>query len=82
VTRKAKIPLKEIPKDIRCVIMAIAARIKFTRLESGLRQVDLADACQLDYRHFQDIEGGKCNFSLATLIKISQGLGVELSELI
>jgi len=85
MTNRRKVPLREMTGILNNTveeIEAIAERIRNIRTMKGLRQIDLVSICELDYRHYQDIEGGKCNFSIVTLIKISQGLGVKLSELV
>ncbi len=36
----------------------------------GLSQVAASEKMQIDYRHYQNIEGGKINLRLDTLIKL------------
>lgn len=44
--------------------------LKRTRKDMGLSQVNAAQNMHIDYRHYQNIEGGKINLRLDTLIKL------------
>ncbi|HMN67497.1 MAG TPA: helix-turn-helix domain-containing protein [Bdellovibrionales bacterium] len=44
--------------------------LKTTRKQMGLSQVTAAQDMRIDYRHYQNIEGGKINLRLDTLIKL------------
>lgn len=44
--------------------------LKTTRKQMGLSQVTAAQNMRIDYRHYQNIEGGKINLRLDTLIKL------------
>lgn len=44
--------------------------LKVTRKKMGLSQVTAAQNMRIDYRHYQNIEGGKINLRLDTLIKL------------
>ena len=45
-------------------------QLKTTRKHMGLSQVTAAQNMRIDYRHYQNIEGGKINLRLDTLIKL------------
>ena len=45
-------------------------QLKTTRKQMGLSQVSAAQNMRIDYRHYQNIEGGKINLRLDTLIKL------------
>jgi len=45
-------------------------QLKTTRKQMGLSQVAAAQNMHIDYRHYQNIEGGKINLRLDTLIKL------------
>lgn len=45
-------------------------QLKTTRKQMGLSQVTAAQNMHIDYRHYQNIEGGKINLRLDTLIKL------------
>lgn len=45
-------------------------QLKATRKQMGLSQVSAAQNMHIDYRHYQNIEGGKINLRLDTLIKL------------
>lgn len=44
--------------------------LKSTRKQMGLSQVTAAQNMKIDYRHYQNIEGGKINLRLDTLMKL------------
>lgn len=44
--------------------------LKTTRKQMGLSQVTAAQNMRIDYRHYQNIEGGKINLRLDTLMKL------------
>lgn len=44
--------------------------LKVARKQMGLSQVSAAQSMHIDYRHYQNIEGGKINLRLDTLIKL------------
>lgn len=59
--------------------------LKATRKQMGLSQVMAAQNMRIDYRHYQNIEGGKINLRLDTLMKLvrfynldKQGRGFNL----
>ncbi|MGN0044289.1 helix-turn-helix transcriptional regulator [Alistipes indistinctus] len=52
--------------------------IKERRTLLGLTQQDLADYTGLGLRTIKDVETGKGNPSVATLLKIAEVLGLEL----
>lgn len=45
-------------------------QLKTTRKAMGLSQVNAAQQMKIDYRHYQNIEGGKINLRLDTLMKL------------
>ena len=61
-------------------LKALSSRLKKIRKEKGLTQAD----CGVDERTIRRIEGNAENYnpSFLTLIEISKGMGIELSELI
>jgi transcriptional regulator with XRE-family HTH domain len=52
----------------------LGARIRELRLEKGLSQEKLADACGLHRSHMGEIERGNVNVTLSTLLAIAQKL--------
>lgn len=63
--------------------MAMADRIKLRRKELGLTQEDLARKCDLTLATVGTFERGvKDNPRLDTLVKLADGLGLSLDELI
>ncbi len=55
--------------------------IKSIREEKGFTQFDLWDKCGIDRSYLSDIERGRRNPSLNTIIQIAQGLEVKAYNL-
>lgn len=51
------------------------------RAEKQLTQEVAAERAKLDEKHWQDLEAGRTNPTLATLIGVARSLGVRLGEL-
>ena len=59
------------------------ARVKQIRLARGLTQEQFAECADLDPKYYQHAEAGrKPNPGLETLLKLSKGCGLKLSELL
>jgi transcriptional regulator with XRE-family HTH domain len=50
------------------------------RLEKGFTQEQTADGAHLDAKHYQAIESGRTNVTMASLVGISRSLGIRLAE--
>lgn len=61
----------------------LLARIRALREAHGLSQEAFAERAGLAYKHYQQVEAGrKFDIRLSTLIKMADGLGLTLSELV
>jgi transcriptional regulator with XRE-family HTH domain len=60
---------------------AVARKIKRLRIERNLSQRQLSHMADVSGPHFGLIEAGVGNVSLLVLVKISQALGVSISDL-
>ena len=56
-------------------------RIRSLRDERELTQEEAASKAGLDAKHFQEVESGSVNTTVATLLGIAKALDVELAEL-
>lgn len=63
-------------------LQKIGARVAKLRVELGLTQEDLANAAEIDVKHVGDIEHGKSNMTVATLLGLSRGLKVRAAKLL
>ncbi len=54
-------------------------KIKAARRATGLSQVKAANELRVDYRHFQNIEGGKINMRLDMFLKLSEFFGIPVA---
>ena len=66
---------------IRSIRIELGKRIRTLRKKQGLTQAALGEIVKLDRTYIVGIEKGKRNVSVESLIRISTGLGVRLSEL-
>jgi transcriptional regulator with XRE-family HTH domain len=64
------------------VLLALGKRLRDLRAERGFSQEAFADHCGLHRTAMSLIERGKRVPSLRTLLTISQGFGISLSELL
>ncbi|MGO9839467.1 MAG: helix-turn-helix domain-containing protein [Polyangiaceae bacterium] len=62
-------------------LAALGKRVRILRREKGLTQEDAAAKAHLDSKHFQAIEAGQANLTMASLVGVARSLGVKLSEL-
>src|ERR1700722_15023501 len=56
--------------EMESFLKEFGRQLKTTRKQMGLSQVTAAQNMRIDYRHYQNIEGGKINLRLDTLIKL------------
>jgi DNA-binding XRE family transcriptional regulator len=63
------------------VLARLGRRVRRLRNERGLTQEDAAGKASLDPKHFQEIEAGRVNVTVASLVGIAKALGVTLAEL-
>lgn len=64
------------------VLLALGKRLRELRAKQGLSQEAFADYCGLHRTAMSLIERGKRVPSLRTLLTLSQGFGISLSELL
>ena len=67
---------------LKKALARLARRLRAIRLEKKLTQEEAAEAAALDTKHYQAIEAGQSNLTIASLLGISRALGVELSYLV
>ncbi|WP_067036909.1 helix-turn-helix domain-containing protein [Allomuricauda sp. CP2A] len=63
-------------------LVKLGTRIKELREEKGVDQKSFAFDCGIGRTQLYMIENGKTNPRLTTLLKISEGLGISVSELL
>ena len=64
------------------VLKKLGSQIATTRRERGLSQEDLAGAAELDRSYLSEIENGRKNPSVLSLVRIAKALGVRPGELL
>ena len=60
---------------------ALGRQVRKRRTRQGLSQEQLAERADLHWTHISGIERGQYDLKLSTLIRLSRGLGVTLSDL-
>lgn len=60
---------------------AIGENVRRVRHSKGLTLEQAASRMEGDFRHFQRIEAGKVNLTLATMLRVAEALSVPLTQL-
>jgi transcriptional regulator with XRE-family HTH domain len=60
---------------------ALGEAIEELRREANLTHEDLADRLDISFQRISELERGVANPTFATLLRITGGLGIELSDL-
>jgi XRE family transcriptional regulator, aerobic/anaerobic benzoate catabolism transcriptional regulator len=61
---------------------ALGERVRALRMERGLSQKELAESASLSLRFLADVEGGRANPSLGSLMDLASALGVDVVALV
>lgn len=61
---------------------ALGGSIRRYRLAAGLRQEDAAELAGIGWRYWQEIEAGRVNVTLSTIVRIADALGVSFWDLV
>lgn len=69
-------------KQKQSILFRLSNIIKLRRKQLNLSQEALANKCNLDRSYIGSLERSKRNPTLVTLILLSKGLEIELSELL
>ena len=64
------------------IIILVGKNIRKIRKEKGITQEQLAFDCNFEKSTISRIEAGRANLTLKTMVKLSQSLGVELTDLV
>lgn len=63
-------------------ITILGNRIRSLRKQKGWRQIDLADHAGMSENYISDLENGRKEICLLSIIAIAQSFGMEASDLI
>lgn len=64
------------------ILKALGRRIRELRLKQGYSQEGFADHCGVHRTFMGTIERGESNLSFSNLVKVADGLGITLSQLL
>lgn len=67
--------------EVQRQLQSIAANVRRHRTALSLTQEQLGEAAGITYRYLQDIEGGRKNLTIDTLVKLARALGVPPLQL-
>lgn len=60
---------------------SVGRRVSELRLAKELTQRELGERCEIDIKYMQDIEGGRQNLTLKTLLRLADALEADLVDL-
>lgn len=63
------------------ILKSLGYHLRLIRQEKRLRQKTVAKMCDMDSGSYSNIENGKRNITILTLLKISEVLNVSMTEL-
>ena len=66
---------------VATALKKLGKRIRALRDEKELTQEEAAEAARLDSKHWSDIETGRTNPTIASLVGVSRALKVKLGDL-
>ena len=69
-------------RGVDASLRRLGRRLRSLREAAELTQVQLAERAAIDEKHYQTMESGLSNVTLATLVAVSRALGVTLAELL
>lgn len=61
---------------------ALGARVRQLRHERGLSLYQAAERLQIELSYLHRLESGALNVTLATLMRVADGLGVKVADLV
>ena len=67
--------------EVASAAKRLGERLEALRRNRGLSQEDVASGALIDAKHYQEVEAGKTNPTLATLVGIAKALELTLSGL-
>jgi transcriptional regulator with XRE-family HTH domain len=67
--------------DVERQLRSIAANVRRRRAELGLTQEELGEAAGISYRYLQDIERGRKNITVETLVRLARALRARSIQL-
>jgi transcriptional regulator with XRE-family HTH domain len=68
--------------ELKTHLADFGKRVRQVRLQMAITQRELDRRCHVGYRFISELELGNENPSLATMLRIADGLGCHLSELL
>ncbi|HET7288245.1 MAG TPA: helix-turn-helix transcriptional regulator [Pyrinomonadaceae bacterium] len=69
------------PLQTRAALVSFGKRFRGVRLSAKMTQRELARRSRVGYRFISEMELGRENPSLATIVLLADGLGCELADL-
>ena len=60
----------------------LGMNIRLIRTRNRMTQANVSESSEIERHHFSDIERGKVNVSLSTMVRIAKALSCSLEELV
>jgi transcriptional regulator with XRE-family HTH domain len=80
--RKSCYDLYGVPKSsVNQTQDLLAGNVRRLREKAGWTQEQAADAMEIATRHYQKIEAGDVNVTVATLVRVAKAFGVDVKSL-
>jgi transcriptional regulator with XRE-family HTH domain len=70
------------PSAVQRQLKSLAANTRARRIKLGMTQAALSEAAGLQPRHLQNLEYGRVNISIATLVRLAEALRVSPGHLL
>lgn len=68
--------------EVQPILKALGQRIRELRSKQGYSQESFADHCGVHQTFMGTIERGESNLSFSNLVKVAEGLGITLAQLL
>lgn len=67
-------------KMLKKTLSEVGLRLRRIRVQEDLTQRQLAEAAEIDLRNYQNLEQGKSNFRIGTLVKLAHFYHVPMES--
>lgn len=69
-------------RAIAKVLKELGRRIRRARIAADLTQEEAAAAAGIDYKHWQELEAGRVNATMRTLVRVAAAVGLRVWDLL
>jgi DNA-binding XRE family transcriptional regulator len=85
-TRRRAVPISldvktAVLKENEALLRRLQATVRTLRMAAGLTLKAAGELAEMNWRHWQKIEAGDVNVTMATLVKVARALRVDVADL-